>query len=67
MIIRKQSIHSGIWREVDLPVTPEQISAWMDGAHIQRVMPHLTADQREFLMTGIIAEEWEEMFKEEPE
>ena len=37
------------------------------GALIQRAFPFLSADQREFLMTGIYAEEWDEMWAEKEE
>jgi hypothetical protein len=29
---------------------------------IQNAMPRLNADEREFIKTGVTAEEWEEMF-----
>lgn len=47
-------------REVD--VTEEQILAWLAGGLIQDVMPNLSADDREFVMTGITPEEWETAF-----
>ena len=50
---------------MDLPVTPEQLQAWKNGALIQRVMPDLTPDQREFLMTGLMPDSWAAMFPEE--
>tara|TARA_R110000782_G_scaffold102791_9_gene190252 strand:- start:2680 stop:2910 length:231 start_codon:yes stop_codon:yes gene_type:complete len=68
MKITKTSPFSGIEHTLDIPVTPEQIDAYlMEGKLIQDAMPHLTADQREFIMTGITAEEWEETFKEPEE
>lgn len=61
MKITKTSILSGITRTVDLPVTEDQMNDWLlGGALIQNAMPHLSDDQREFLMTGITAEEWDE-------
>lgn len=48
---------------LDLNVTEEQLQAWHDGALIQNVMPHLSADEREFIMTGLMPESWEEIFK----
>ena len=33
--------------------------------HIQNIFPHLTPGQREFIMTGITDDEWDETFKEE--
>jgi hypothetical protein len=29
---------------------------------VQNAMPHLSADEREFIMTGITPTEWDEMF-----
>lgn len=45
-------------REID--VTPEQIAAWQNGMLIQNAMPDLSASDREFIMTGLSDEEWEE-------
>ena len=59
MIIEKESPFSGNVNRMDIPVTLAQIEAWKGGELIQRAMPNLTADEREFLMTGITAEEWE--------
>ena len=47
---------------MDLPVTRKQLAAWVDGELIQNAMPHLTADQREFLITGITPSEWQAAF-----
>lgn len=62
MLIRKKSAFTGVEHEWDIPVTQEQVDDWMGGTLIQNAMPNLTADQREFLMTGITPEEWEEAF-----
>ena len=35
------------------------------GGCIQDIMPYLSADEREFLMTGIMPEEWGQAFGEE--
>ena len=67
MNITKTSNYSGIVRTIDLNVTQEQIQNWQNGMFIHRAMPNLTADEREFMMTGVTAEEWEEMFPPEPE
>lgn len=47
----------------EIAVTPEQLDAWKNGMLIQQAMPHLTPDEREFIMTGITAEEWDASFK----
>lgn len=61
MIIMRKSSLSGITRQKDLPVTEEQIERWRKGELLQNVFPHLSPDDREFIKTGITAEEWEEM------
>lgn len=73
MIIERVSPFSGDKHEMDIPVTEEQLLAWQRGELIQNAMPNLTADQREFIMTGITPSEWDEAFNgpedegEEPE
>ncbi len=67
MEITRTSMFSGIERTLDLPVTPEQVSAWEGGTLIQTAMPELSADQREFVMTGVTAEEWAEEFGDSEE
>ena len=47
---------------MDINVTQEQIALWESGTLIQVAMPHLSADEREFIMTGITPTEWEENF-----
>jgi hypothetical protein len=48
---------------VKLKLDPNDYQKWQDGALIQNAMPYLTADEREFLMTGITKEEWDTCFK----
>ena len=41
---------------------------WMEkGMNIQDAFPMLSDDQREFLMTGLTPEEWDDLFGEEEE
>ncbi len=44
----------------NLPVTQEQIHAWENGELIQNAMPGLNPDQREFIITGITPDSWNE-------
>jgi len=64
MTITKTSSFSGNTNTMDIDVTEGQIEAWKGGELIQRAMPNLTPDEREFIKTGITAEEWEELFGE---
>ena len=50
-------------REID--VTYDQLDRWQGGELIQVAMPHLSADDREFIKTGI--DNWDEMFDVSPE
>lgn len=67
MQITRTSIASGKTRTLDLPVTEEQFKAWKGGLLVQKAFPHLSDDEREFIMTGITADEWDEMFGDEEE
>jgi len=62
MQITRRSPFSGTWNTREIAVTPEQLERWKAGALIQNVMPDLSVDDREFLMTGITPEEWTETF-----
>lgn len=65
MIIERISPLIGKTNKMDIPVTEEQIKDWESGTLIQNAMPNLTADQREFLLSGATAEDWETMFGQE--
>ena len=67
MNITRTSIVSNITRTLELDCTPEQVQAWEDGELAQNAFPNLDASEREFVMTGITSEEWDEMFSEEIE
>ena len=64
MIVTRKNIFTGVERSLDLDVTQEQLTRWNNGELIQKVFPHLSVDEREFLMTGIIGEEWNELTEE---
>ena len=42
----------------------EAYSAWKKGTYIQNAFPKLTADEREFIMTGTMPGEYDAMFPE---
>ena len=62
MKITRTSMFSGVERTIDLPITEEQLAAWKGGTLIQEAMPQLSADEREFVMTGVTSEEWDREF-----
>jgi hypothetical protein len=59
MKISRKSPFSGETNVMDIDVTREQILDWEAGELIQYGMPNLTSEEREFIMTGITADEWE--------
>lgn len=70
-VTRKSQV-SGKEHTVQVNTTPDKMQQWesMIPAHrplIQQFFPELSADEREFILTGITKEEWEEMFDGEDE
>lgn len=67
MIIKRISPFSSNINAMDIDITEEQYEAWAQGKLIQDVMPNITADEREFILTGILKDEWNKLFGEENE
>lgn len=65
MELTRRSILTGITRTRDLPVTEEQLQDWLDGQLIQDAMPYLSPGQREWIMSGIEENEWDEHSSED--
>lgn len=59
MQVTRKSAISGVTHTLDLPVTESQLAAWESGVLIQDAFPHLPPPYREFIMTGIMPDEWE--------
>lgn len=64
MQITRTSMFSGVTREREIDITEEQLARWTFGEYIQNVCPHLSHDDREFLMTGVTPEEWHQTVAE---
>ena len=62
MTITRKSPITGITRTKEIDFTIDQILAWEMGELLQNAMPHLSADDREFVKTGITGEEWDQLF-----
>lgn len=61
MKVTRVSNWSGKERTLDLDVTDEELAAYNAGELVQRAFPRLTEDEREFVLTGMTHDEWEEM------
>ena len=59
MIITRRSPFSGVESQMDIPITEQELARLDRGETIQSVVPHLSADHREFLISGITPTEWE--------
>lgn len=62
MLITRKSPFTGKTHTREIPVTEEQLSAWRLGEFIKTAMPNISAEDREFIKTGITPEEWNETF-----
>lgn len=59
---------SGIKRTQAIDITEEQLKRWESGEDlIQNIMPNISGDEREFILTGSTPEEWDETYKEDDE
>jgi len=66
MEIERVSQLSGVKHIRDIKVTNKDLEGWQaSGTHIQHYFPHLSADDREFILTGITPEEWDAAFGDE--
>lgn len=65
MEITRTSPVSGKTITKSFQITPEQWAAYQSGVHIQKSLGHLSPDDREFILTGITSDEWNEIFKDE--
>ena len=63
MIIYRISSLTGEANCMDLDVTDAQLDLYDEfGVLLQDAFPNLTADEREFIKTGITPKEWDEYF-----
>jgi hypothetical protein len=66
MLVTKISHLSGKETTLELNVTQEQMDRFENrrenGEYVQTIFPHLSKDEREFLLTGVSPIEWNEIF-----
>jgi hypothetical protein len=66
MKITMQSKLSGKTNTMDLDITNEQLVRYNMGIElVQTIFPNMSVDHREFLISGIIPEEWKDVFSNE--
>ena len=64
MIVERVSVLSQKVNQMELDITPSQLQEieGFRGRLIQDIVPNLSRDEREFLITGITPQEWMEKF-----
>jgi hypothetical protein len=68
MIIERTSQLTGVTHKKEINVTEKELEYYYNGnGCIQNIFPYLSADDREFIKTGITSEEWDNLFGEEDE
>ena len=67
MLIKRESELTGKIHEKEIEVYPHELIAWALGVPMQDAMPNVSAEDREFIKTGIIPEEWDGAFPAENE
>lgn len=60
MEVTRRSIHSGVVRIKDLPITLQQLYQYESGVDINKCMPHLSHEDKMFFVSGITEEDWDE-------
>ena len=68
MLVTRCSNHSGLDHTLEIEITPAQLAEVNERNayhyEIKDVVPHLTPNERLFLMDGITPEEWEIVFSD---
>jgi hypothetical protein len=58
MLITKTSALTGISHTKNLDITQEELDQFSSGVLAKDAFPRLTPDEREFIINGILQEEW---------
>ena len=67
MMITRKSVMTGVERSLDIPISAEDLKKWEEGLCLIQEIQGLSPSQREFIMSGIVDEEWDDLFGEEDE
>ena len=65
MLITRKCPFTGTLNDREIDVTQEQLEEWNRGTLAQNAFPNLTPSEREFIMTGITDEVWDDIFGED--
>ena len=57
--VTRVSCLTGKIHEREIQATPEQLTQYECGAYLHEALPDASADDREFLLSGITPDEWD--------
>lgn len=67
--VTRVSVLTGVERTRVINVDPDKLEFWeknrMSCPYIQNMFPELSDDDKEFILSGVTPEEWEELFGDE--
>lgn len=66
--LTSESLFTGKTHTMFLAISEQQYVDWATGkthGHIQVLFPHLTPDEREFMLSGVTPEEWDQEMSED--
>jgi hypothetical protein len=64
MIVQRRSIITGKVNTMNIDCTEEQLNRHKMGELVQDVFPNLSVEEREFLISGVTPEEWNDAFED---
>ena len=64
MIVQRRSIITGKVNTMNIDCTEEQLNRHKMGELVQDVFPNLSVEEREFLISGVTPEEWDNAFED---
>jgi len=64
MIVQRRSIITGEVNTMNIDCTEEQLNRHKMGELVQDVFPNLSVEEREFLISGVTPEEWDNTFED---
>ena len=68
MIISMRHPFNGQFNTIDINITIEQYQRFIEGKeHIQTIRPNIPADEREFLISGLLPDEFDQLFNNDNE
>ena len=67
MFITRQSPLTGKVKVMQIDVTLAQLCSWRAGTLAQDAFPDLSADDREFIISGLTPEDWKALYGDQEE